>query len=193
MLRKEKGSSLQYLDWFMFFTSLKPAQTPKLWRLVSPNSCYHVTCRLISRVNAYFNKCHILRYISGLWGMILKHVYAAYLQFIGDLEWINLRKSSHRQKATNFKILKLIFWSKLSTKIDEFGSNALENSQMKFQKFSVLAPTLNEEFLIHNRKVIFGPNQPFFGGFLSIFCCIFGRFWRHNLIACSLVFSAYEY
>ena len=38
------------------------------------------------RINAYLHKCILLRYIFGLWGMVLKHVYTACFQFIGDLE-----------------------------------------------------------------------------------------------------------
>ncbi len=35
-------------------------------------------------INAYLHECIDLRHIFGLWGMVLKYVYAAYFQFIGS-------------------------------------------------------------------------------------------------------------
>ena len=56
--------------------------------------------------------------------MVLKHVYAAFFHFIGDLEGINSKKSNHRQKKIKFLILKLISRSKSNTKMDDFDSCA---------------------------------------------------------------------
>ena len=111
------------------------------------------------RINAYLPKCIFLRYSFGFWGIVSKHLYAAYFQFIFSL-WESFKKSNYRYIMTIFLILRLIFEANSELKWATWVLMHKKLSQ-KFSNFSALFSKIDIVF-DRQKKVVVGPNRPFF-------------------------------
>ncbi len=146
------------------------------------------------RINAYLHKCIILRHMFGLWRMVSKHVYTAFCQFILRLWRIFSKNVAYRRIITIFLILNLVFESnsELRKIRGPFGFLRQKKFKENFQNFQHLSPRNKYSFWLTIKRLLFVQICRFLVLSAGFWCCIFGHFWRHNVIECLIVFSAYE-